>query len=130
MPDLIAWLPLVPDLTRRLSVMPHLARRLTTDRLTTDRLTAERLTPERLTTERLGSQGLLPAVAVRDNWRDRTPDPERAEPLLSLDVTRVAGHVVAELTGLGVLTVVADRAVVVRLALSRLPPASAPPGHS
>jgi hypothetical protein len=119
-PDLVGWLPVVPDLTRRFSVMPDLARRLTTDRTTSKRATSNRLGPD----------WLSPAVAVGDNWGDRTPDPERAEPLLDLDITRGVGHFVAELARLGVLTVIADRAVVPRLALSRLPPASAPPGHS
>jgi len=110
--------------------MPDLARRLTTGRVGTDRLSADRLGPDWLSPDRLGPQWLWPAVAVGDDWCDWTSDPERAEPLLGLDITRVAGHVVAELTRLGVLTVIADRVLAPRLALSRLPPASAPPGHS
>ena len=116
--------------------MPDLARPpLTTDRATTDWLTTDRATSNRATRKRFGPDRVRPdwlwlALAVGDNRGDRTPDPERAEPLLDLDVTCGAGHLVAELTRLGILTVIADRAVVPRLALSRLPPASAPPGHS
>ncbi len=154
-PDLLRRLSLVPDLTRRLGVMPDLARqrtielrtikrrtierraserrgtgRLDANRLDANRLDADRLDAQWFDTHRLGPLRTWLAVAVRDHWRDRTPDAERAQPLLGLDVTRVAGQVVTELIEIRVLTAIADRAVVPRLARSWPPPAFAPPGHS
>jgi hypothetical protein len=72
----------MPDLTRRFGVMPDLARRLIAERVRADWVDADRLGQDGL-----GPQRLRPAVAAGDNWRDGTPDPERAEPLLGPVIT-------------------------------------------
>jgi len=91
-PDLISWLPLVPDLTRWFSIVPDLARRIDCQRLPAAGLCANFLRPDGLDPQWLDPQWLAmhwlgPGVGVRDNRRDRAPDPERAEPLLGLDIT-------------------------------------------
>ncbi len=94
---------LMPDLTRRFCVVPDL--------------------PRRLGTRRLG-----PGLALRDDGRHGTPDPERVQPLLGLDV---AGVSTGLLPGLLASPALPARVVILaRLALPRSTPTLAPPGHS
>jgi hypothetical protein len=64
---------------------------------------------------------LGPALAVRDDRRDRTSDPERVKPLVSLDIPSVGSRTRTELIRLPILP---------GFVLPRLAPSFAPPGHS
>jgi hypothetical protein len=104
LPALIGRRGLMPDLTRGFGVVPDLARRLCARR----------------------TGGRLP---VRDDWRDGTPDPERAQPLLSFDISGVGSDVVLGMARLAAGLAVTRRPILTRFAVSRLAPALSPPGH-
>jgi len=96
MPDLVRRPGLVPDLTRRFCVVPHLLGRL-------------------------GTRRLGPGLALRDDGSDGTPDPERVQPLLGLDVAGVGTR----------LRPAAGRGMILpRLTQPRSAPTLTPPGHS
>ena len=96
MPDLVRRPGLVPDLTRRFCVVPHLLGWL-------------------------GTRRLGPGLALRDDGSDGTPDPERVQPLLGLEVAGV-GTRLRPAAGRGM--------ILARLTLPRSAPALTPPGHS
>jgi len=124
--------------------------RLALDRLALDRLALDRrlgrLAPAAFWRSFLGPDptrrfGVVPDLAGglgarrrggwharRDDRRHRAADPERAQPLLSLGVSSAAAHLGPGLSRLPILSAIA-RAITVRLARPRSPPALAPPGH-
>jgi hypothetical protein len=131
-------LRLMPDLPMRLGLMPNLACRFRPARFRLDRPALNRLHPDgpaldwpavlRRTMRRLATGWLGPVLTRRDDRRDRPSDPERAKPLIGVDIVGLDRVFAPGVASLAVLPV-ACRAVLARLTLSGLAPASAPPGH-
>jgi len=148
MPDLAGRLGLVPDLAcwfrldrfrRNRPALDRFRRnrpaldRIWLDwparnRLPLNRPALDRRTVWRWAMEWLTSGWLGPVLARRDDGRDGPSDPERVKPLIGLDIAGLDRDLAPRLARLSALPV-ACRAALGRLALVRLAPAPASPGH-